>query len=226
MRRSARVTIHPQALRHNLQQAKLAAPHSKALAVIKANAYGHGMLEVANILTDADGYAVSCIPEAQTLRESGTQHPILVLQGHQNQSDLLIASKLDLRLVIHSKDQLAFFDQIQIQPIKVALKIDTGMHRLGIKPQDTHSLYTLLQNHPNIDPDIWLMTHLSCADELENNYTNIQLETFKQCSAQLSAPKSIANSAGILAWSASHSQWIRPGIMLYGSSPFWHQKKE
>jgi len=86
MKRSARVTLHPKALQHNLQQARLAAPHSKVLAVIKANAYGHGVLEVAQALQAADGYAVSCIPEAIALRESGTQHPILILQGHQNYS--------------------------------------------------------------------------------------------------------------------------------------------
>ncbi|HIO91942.1 MAG TPA: alanine racemase [Leucothrix mucor] len=225
MRRSARITIHPKALVHNLQQAKLAAPNSKVLAVIKANAYGHGVVETAKALQqETDAYAVSCIPEAQTLRESGIQHPILVLQGHQNQSDLLVASKLELRLVIHSEEQLVFLDQLGANSVKLALKLDTGMHRLGINPADTSSIYRRLKNHSNIDPDIWLMTHLSCADDLDNNYTNTQLTTFSHHAKQISAPTSIANSAGILGWTATHGNWIRPGIMLYGSSPFSRQE--
>ncbi len=220
MKRSARVIIHPEALRHNLQQAKLAAPNSKVFTVIKANAYGHGVLAAAEALHEADGYAVSCIPEAVILRESGTRLPILVLQGHQNLDDLRIASKLQLRLVIHSKEQLALLDRLGGNKIQVALKLDTGMHRLGILPKEAPSIFNILKNHPNISPDVWLMTHLSCADDLHNSYTNTQLNTFTQHTHSLSAPISIANSAGILGWPASHANYIRPGIMLYGSSPF------
>ncbi|RTZ66404.1 MAG: alanine racemase [Aquificaceae bacterium] len=223
MKRSARVTLHPKALQHNLQQARLAAPHSKVLAVIKANAYGHGVLEVAQALQTADGYAVSCIPEAVALRESGTQHPILILQGHQNLDDLRIASELQFRVVIHSTSQLTFLDQLGDSKVQVALKLDTGMHRLGIAPQDAAAIFNRLKNHKNIDTDIWLMTHLSCADDLTNSNTNTQLDIFNHNTNALPASRSIANSAGILGWSASHADWIRPGIMLYGSSPFTHE---
>ena len=225
MKRSARVTLHPHALKNNLQQAKRVAPHSKVLAVIKANAYGHGMLAVAEILDNADGYAVACIPEGIELRNSRTQHPILVLQGHQNLADLKIASEYQLRVVIHDVSQLPYFDQLDGCKVQVALKIDTGMHRLGIPPENALSLYQQLKNHSNIDADIWFMTHLACADELNNPATTQQLDTFIHATSQINAPISIPNSAGILGWQASHSDWVRPGIMLYGSSPFAFDKK-
>ena len=225
MKRSARITLHPHALKNNLQQVRRAVPNSKVLAVIKANAYGHGMLAVAEILENADGYAVACIPEGIELRSAGTLHPILILQGHQNLADLKIASELQLRVVIHDAAQLPYFDQLSTHKIQVTLKIDTGMHRLGIPPEESLSLYHRLKNHPNIDPDIWLMTHLACADELDNPATTLQLDTFTQVTDQTNAPMSIPNSAGILGWQASHSDWIRPGIMLYGSSPFVFEEK-
>ncbi len=224
MNRSARITLHPHALKNNLQQVRLAAPDSKVLAVIKANAYGHGMLEVAKILHNADGYAVACVPEGLELRGAGTQHPILVLQGHQNLQDLKIASEYQLRVVIHDPTQLSYFDLLGAHKVQIALKIDTGMHRLGISPKDAFSLYYKLKNHPNIAPNIWLMTHLACADELNNTATMQQLSIFTEATEQINAPLSIPNSAGILGWQASHSDWVRPGIMLYGSSPFAFDK--
>ena len=220
MKRSARIRLHPAAFRHNLQQTRKAAPHSKVLAVIKANAYGHGMIEVAGILDEADGYAVACIPEGIELRGTGTQHPILVLQGHQHRQDLRAASEYHLRVVIHDPAQLAYFDQLDAQRIQIALKIDTGMHRLGIPPKDVNALYHQLKKHRNIDNNIWLMTHFACADDLNNSATTQQLTRFNQAIDNINAPTCIPNSAGILGWPTSHSDWIRPGIMLYGSSPF------
>ncbi len=220
MKRSARITLHPQALQNNLQQVKSVALHSKVLAVIKANAYGHGMLEVAEILENAEGYAVACIPEGIKLRRAGTSHPILVLQGHQNLQDLKLANEHQLRVVIHDPSQLSALDLLGTEKVQISLKIDTGMHRLGIAPQDAVSLYNKLKKHRNIDSDIWLMTHLACADEVDNPATTLQLNTFKTVTQHMNAPLSIANSAGILGWHKSHSDWVRPGIMLYGSSPF------
>jgi alanine racemase len=225
MKRSARITLHPHALRHNLQQVKYNAPNAKILAVIKANAYGHGMLEVAEILENADGYAVACLPEAITLRRSGARHPILVLQGHQNLQDLQAANKYQLRVVLHDHQQLAYFDQLGTAKIQVALKIDTGMHRLGILPKDVPVLYKKLKQHRNIDTDIWLMTHLACADERDNPATTQQLNRFTRATNTIKAPTCIPNSAGILGWQTTHSDWIRPGIMLYGASPFIFAKK-
>jgi alanine racemase len=224
MRRSARIRLHPHALQNNLLQVRMAAPKAKVLAVVKANAYGHGILEVANILDNADAYAVACIPEAITLRSTETEHPILVLQGHQNLRDLQIASEYQLRVVIHDTAQLAYFDQLGSQKVQIAIKIDTGMHRLGIPPEELNSLYKKLKKHRNIDTDIWLMTHLACADDLSSSATIRQLECFTRASSNITAPTCIPNSAGILGWQESHSDWVRPGIMLYGSSPFTGKK--
>lgn len=225
MKRSARIKLHSRALRHNLQQVKHNAPASNIIAVIKANAYGHGMLAVANSLDNADGYAVACLPEAIELRRSGTTHPILVLQGHQNLQDLQAANEYQLRVVLHDLDQLTYFDQLGTAQIQVALKIDTGMHRLGLQPKDISSLYRKLKQHHNIDTDIWLMTHLACADELDNPATRQQLDCFKRATDDIKAPTCIPNSAGILGWQETHSDWVRPGIMLYGSSPFAFAEK-
>jgi len=223
MKRSARITIHPQALQHNLNRAKEVAVTSKALAVIKANAYGHGAISTAGILYDiADAFAVSCINEAVELREAGIDKAITVLQGHQNSSDLRIAAQLDLRLVVHNDSQLSELNHYTGKHrFQLNLKIDTGMHRLGFHPSRAYSLFNHLKQHSQVNPEsLILMTHLCCADELDKKTTALQLNDFKQSCENINAPQSIANSAGILGWPDSHANWIRPGIMLYGSSPF------
>jgi alanine racemase len=231
MKRSSRITIHPEALQHNLNRAKHIAPNSKALAVIKADAYGHGAVATAGILHEiVDGFAVSCIPEAVELREARISKPITILQGHQSVDDLRVAAHYDLRLTIHDDRQLSLLDQYSHnQPLKkgfdINLKIDTGMHRLGFQPERTAELYQKLTKHPLVNADsLFLMTHLSCADELDKEVTKQQLDCFSDATKHIVSPapitKSIANSAGILAWEDSHADWIRPGIMLYGSSPF------
>ena len=225
MNRSARITLHAEALRHNLQHVRSLVPHSKVLAVIKANAYGHGMLDVADILDNADGYAVACLAEGIELRQAGTHHPILVLQGHQNIHDLIRATEHQLRVVIHDVSQLRFLDELGRKRVSIALKIDTGMHRLGIPAITIQSLYRTLKHHANIEDDIWLMTHLACADDRSNPATTQQLDTFVHAMGAINAPTCIPNSAGILGWAASHSDWVRPGIMLYGSSPFEFEAK-
>ncbi len=218
--RPARLTIHAASLRHNLQVARDAAPQSKVMPAIKADAYGHGILQTAEILEDADGFIVACLSEAIELRAARIEQTLLVIQGHQCVQDLIIAAEKNIRLVIHSEAQLALLDQLAAQIVKVALKLDTGMHRLGIPAHLAATIYRKLQAHPNIHPDIWLMTHLACADDLRNPYTNQQISLFEQATESLTAPRTIANSAGILGWSQSHRDWVRPGIMIYGSSPF------
>jgi alanine racemase len=231
MKRSARITIHPEALQHNLQRAKLAAPKSKTLAVIKADAYGHDAIATAGILYEiADGFAVSCIPEAIELREAGICKPITILQGHQSIDDLRTAAHYQLRLTVHDDRQLSLLDQYSHNAslkkgFEVNLKIDTGMNRLGFQPSRIADLYQKLSNHPHVNPDsLTLMTHFSCADELDNKTTRQQLECFEKAAESINSPKPIiksaANSAGILGWKDSHTDWVRPGIMLYGSSPF------
>jgi len=231
MKRSSRITLHPEALQHNLKRAKQAAPNSKTLAVIKADAYGHGAVATAGILYEiADAFAVSCLPEAVELREAGISKSITILQGHQSVDDLRVAAHFDLRLTVHNDRQLSLLDQYSPQGSKnhrfdLNLKIDTGMHRLGFHPDRTADLLKKLSNHSQVNPEsLILMTHLACADDLDNKATQQQLACFSDVIKNISPPtsiiKSIANSAGILGWKDSHTDWIRPGIMLYGSSPF------
>lgn len=229
MKRSARITIHAQALQHNARRVKSAAPDSKIQSVIKANAYGHGAVETAGILYDlSDGYAVSCIPEAVILRQAGIDKPITILQGHQSSDDLRIAAELDLRLTIHEKRQLTLLDAFsKHHQFEINLKVDTGMHRLGFQPDEAPDIFNNLQNHISIKPgSLVLMTHLSCADDLDSDYTNEQLQCFENLGENIKAQRSIANSAGILGWKNSHADWVRPGIMLYGSSPIRNKSRD
>lgn len=229
MKRSACITIHPSALQHNLKRAKQAAPNSKITSVIKANAYGHGAIKTAEILYElSDGFCVSCIPEAVELRQAKIDKPITVLQGHQNDNDLHIAAQLDLRLTIHEQRQLTLLDNFSgLHRFGINLKIDTGMHRLGFQTDHTPSLFSTLNKHSQVNSeDLVMMTHLSCADDPQNTYTTDQLKTFDNSTQSLHCKKSIANSAGILGWPESHTDWIRPGIMLYGSSPLLNQSRQ
>ncbi len=233
MKRSSRITIHPESLQHNLIRAKKTAPQSKTLAVIKADAYGHGAVATAGILYEiADGFAVSCIPEAVELREAGISKAITILQGHQTVDDLRIAAHYGFRLTIHDDRQLSLLNQYSGKhSFEVNLKIDTGMHRLGFQPNRTADLFQKLANHPQVNADqLILMTHFSCADELDNKTTKQQLGSFAKAEKSIASPtpitKSLANSAGILGWEDSHADWVRPGIMLYGSSPFAYSHRD
>lgn len=231
MKRSARIVVHPEALQHNLRKVKQLAPRSKLLAVIKANAYGHGAVDTAGILHEiTDEYAVSCVPEAVVLRQAGIDKPITILQGFQNNHDLRVAEQLKLRLTVHDNHQLALLDNYSSASsyrFELNIKIDSGMHRLGFQPERTQALYKKLISHSQVNPDsLILMTHFSSADEPDNDCTSQQLEVFHKACENINAPKSIANSAGILAWQASHADWVRPGIMLYGSSPFVNKTRD
>jgi alanine racemase len=229
VKRSATISIHPNALQHNLQIAKNLAPHSKINAVIKANAYGHGAVTTAGILyPQTDGFAVSCIAEAVELRQAHIDLPITVLQGHQSTDDLRIAQQYQLRLTVHDIRQLSLLDQFSHDyRFDLNIKIDTGMHRLGLQAEQAQTVYKKLKQHRCVNPDsLIMMTHLACADELENTYTTEQLRVFSEAIHTIDTPKSIANSAGILGWQDSHADWIRPGIMLYGSSPFSDQHRD
>ena len=221
IKRSAWITIDYSALQYNLQQVHQFAPHAQVMAVIKANAYGHGMINVAQALPKAKGFAVSCLAEALVLREAGFKRSILVLQGCKNSQEINAASIHNLRVVIHDATQLQQLEQIALpKQLHIALKLDTGMHRLGLPIETTAHIYQKLRQHAQIHPDIWLMSHLACADEVENVYTTQQLTLFKHYTQSIKAPRSLANSAGLMAWPKTQMDWVRPGIMLYGVSPF------
>ena len=221
MARPNQVRINLAALRHNLAQARRLAPRSKAMAVIKANAYGHGIVTVAQALDPlVDAFAVACLEEAQLLRASGVAAPILLLEGVFEAAELIAAAQQDLWVTIDNERQLQWLESASLaRPLGCWLKLDTGMHRLGVMPDRAGEFYRRLKACPNAHGDIVLTTHFACADEPGNAMTRSQLSLFDAASRGLTAERSAANSAGVLVWPDSHYEWIRPGYMLYGNSP-------
>ena len=218
--RSATAEICLQSLQHNVQQIKNIAPHSKIMAVVKANAYGHGLLSVASALTDVDAFAVARVEEALTLRSGGIVKPILLLEGFFSTDELPILVANNIQTSVHIEQQLDELEQADLEaPIHVWLKMDTGMHRLGIRPDNCKRAIERLKNNPNVVQPARLMTHFSCADEADPSITQRQINIFDELVAGEEGEHSIANSAGVLAWPSAHRDWIRPGIMLYGVSP-------
>jgi alanine racemase len=220
MSRGTRAAVDLAALRHNLGVARAAAPGSRVMAVIKANGYGHGSRQVASALVDADGFAVSCLEEALPLREAGLLHPILLLEGFFGPDELRMIASHRLDIVAHAQWQLEVLELARLPwPLRVWLKVDSGMHRLGFAPEQVQSAFARLRACRGVS-EIRLLTHLACADERNSAYTEYQLKVFNETCAGLPGERSIANSAGLLAWPATRADWVRPGIMLYGASPF------
>ncbi|HEY5790111.1 MAG TPA: alanine racemase [Gammaproteobacteria bacterium] len=221
MARTATVQISREALLHNFQRAKDEASGGLVMAVVKANAYGHGAALVAGILDQADGFAVARLEEALELREAGIKQPILLLEGALEEADLEIIAQHHLHTVVHSLYQIEQFESVRLRhAVPVWLKIDTGMRRLGVPPAQVRSLSQRLEACASVAKPLRLMTHLATADEQGNLRTADQLRTFSAAIEGLPGERSIANSAGILGWLESHTDWVRPGIMLYGASPF------
>ncbi|CEA06609.1 alanine racemase [Pseudomonas saudimassiliensis] len=218
--RPAHALIDLGALRHNYQLARQLYGN-KALAVIKANAYGHGAIRCAQTLAEsADGFAVACIEEALLLRHAGIQKPILLLEGWFDPTELPLIQQYDLWVVIHHHGQLRDLDEAHIEhPLQVWLKLDTGMHRVGFKPEEYGEIWRTLQATDKVS-SLVKMTHFSRADEPDCDTTMQQLLCFNETTAQLQGPSSLCNSAGALAWPQAQGDWLRPGIMLYGASPF------
>lgn len=208
--------IDQEALKYNLQQVRLQTPQSKIMAVIKANGYGHGLCSIARALRGADAFAVARVDEAIQLRGAGIRQRIAVLEGFSDKDELQSHAQYRLEPVIHTLEQLPFLENIDVSVSHIWLKLDTGMHRLGIDPEDFQSCYDRLRKHYTVS----VMTHLANADERDDLTTLKQLELFSQLVSSYSSERSIANSAGIIGWKKSHAEWVRPGIMLYGVSPF------
>ena len=219
-----KAVISRNAIKHNYQQVKVLAPHSKVIAVLKANAYGHGLLEMARTLGDTDAFGVALIEEALELRAGGIVKPILLLEGFFEQSDIEILLANNLQTVIHSTYQLDMLEQSQlvknslVGQLVVWLKIDTGMNRLGISVDQFEHFYQRLQKIDYVAQPINLMSHFSCADEIDNPFTQTQADIFNQLVANYPGQKSLANSAAILTLPDTHVDWIRPGLLLYGCS--------
>lgn len=219
MNRPAQAVLDLSALSHNLERVRALAPGRGVMAVIKANGYGHGMVAAARALSKADAFAVACLDEALILREAGISHPLVLLEGFFSVREFAAIIQHRLSAVIHHEAQLQMLAADRPPaPMPVWLKVDSGMHRLGLAPDRVTVVYQRLQDLP-VTLLGW-MTHLACADERDNPATAQQLGCFRQATAPYSEPKSMANSAGILAWPESHGDWVRPGLMLYGVSPF------
>jgi len=218
--RPACAIIDLRALKNNyLLSRKLS--NARALAVIKADAYGHDAVQCAKHLADvADGFAVASIDEAISLRKANISNPILLLEGFFNVEELKLIAILNLWIVIHSNWQIEMLAKSNLQDkLNVWLKMDTGMHRLGIAPSDYIVNYRKLSSL-NCVKNIVLMSHLACADDVENYCNQLQIEQFARLTNDLPSFVSIKNSAAILTLdSKSKSDWVRPGIMLYGANP-------
>ncbi len=215
------------ALRHNLQRVREAAPHSRVMAVIKANGYGHGMLRVAAALNEADALAVARVNEGVTLREAGEKRPIAILEGFFDQEDLVAAADHDLELVIHERGQVEQLEQLDsTRAVTCWLKLDTGMHRLGIAPEEATTVFRRLSSCTAVKGEVRLMTHLANADDLSDPATARQLQVFRELVREFGTDACSANSGGVLGWKESHTEWVRPGIMLYGVSPFLNRTAE
>lgn len=218
--RPARAVIDLQALRHNYQLARETAG-AKALAVIKADAYGHGAVRIAQALeTQADGFAVACIEEALELRAAGLRAPILLLEGFFEAAELALIVEHDLWFVVHSAWQLEAIEQAAIRkPLTAWLKLDTGMHRVGFHPSEYRAVYQRLLASGKV-AKIVMTTHFARADELDNPRSEEQLSVFQSATEGLAAETSLRNSPAVLGWPNIPSDWVRPGIMLYGATPF------
>ncbi len=220
MSRHARATIHLDALRHNLAVARACAPQSNLMAVLKANAYGHGLLPVAHTLAEGvDAFAVSCLEEASPLRAAGLNHRILLLEGFFDAEEIPIFAARRLDAVIHQPWQIKALAEADIQtPIDCWLKVDTGMGRLGFLPHEAAEAAGQLARSPSVGRIRW-MTHLASADAPDNAATASQLARFGE-TVNPDEQSSAANSAATLYHRESHAHWVRPGIMLFGASPF------
>ncbi|KEY90965.1 alanine racemase [Candidatus Photodesmus blepharus] len=191
------------------------------MAVIKANAYGHGICHVAKHSEFADAFAVARIEEALKLRASNVLKPILLLEGFNSPSDLQVLVTQNIQIVVHCEEQLLALEQAKLNmPIVVWLKIDSGMHRLGIHPNQYGDFITRLKACSNIAQPLYYMSHFSCADELDRSVTQNQLKLFLSLTHDCDGELSIAASAGLLAWKESYLDWVRPGLIMYGLSPF------
>lgn len=219
MSRPALAHLDLAALRANYAHAK-ATHGGRVAATLKANAYGHGAVECAQALAGAaDAFAVAFVQEALALREAGIQQPILVLEGAFGMGDVELAQRHGLWLVVHQEEQLRMLEALRGGArVHAWLKIDTGMHRAGVAPQQARALWQRLAACEQV-AGTTLMTHLASADEPDNPATGKQLAVFEAATRGLPGPRSVANSAGVLGWQGAHQDWARPGIMLYGADP-------
>lgn len=217
----ASVTIDTGALRHNLGVIRRFAPKSRVMAVIKANAYGHGLITVARALAAADAFAVARLHEGLELRAAGIKTRIVLLAGVLDREQLEAALSADLDLMVHSGEQIELLRAADpAATVKVWLKLDSGMNRLGFKGDAFRAAHAALCALPALRGEVNLFTHLSSADAPELPATAEQIMVFEAATRSLAGERSIESSAAIMKFPDSQADWVRPGLMLYGISPF------
>lgn len=223
----ARARIRPGAIRHNLDIIRRAAPGTKVMAVVKGNAYGHGLIPVAATLTGANSLAVARLSEARTLRNAGIGTAMVLLAGALSADDLDEAIALELQVCVHDDQQLRWLESCRLPAPMIWVKVDTGMHRLGFPAIEVERA---IERAARRSGRLGLMTQLACADEIDDPATARQFESFARLAEGFDGDLSIANSPGVLGRVDARKYfagpldegrlWIRPGLSLYGISPF------
>lgn len=221
MSRPFTVELNLDALRHNVKRIRDIAPQSKLLAMVKANAYGHGLLPIAKALASRiDGFGVSCSEEALYLRQAGLKQRIVLMEGLFSEDEVSLLTDYKLDTVIHDHNQLYLLSKHPLpRKVNVWLKINTGMNRLGFSPSDFDTVLNTLSHYTGLNL-VCVMTHFSNANKVNDTTTKNQLKLFDQTLKGYKFPTSVANSAAILGYPKTHTDWVRPGLMLYGVSPF------
>lgn len=216
--RPIQAQISLSAMAHNLRVARTRAGAARVFAVVKANAYGHGLSRARRALAAADGFAVLTLEEAANLRQMGVDQPILLLEGIFGADEIAACAELDLWPVLHHAAHLDWLEQQPpVRPLHVFLKFDSGMHRLGLPLAEHAAIVARVKSLPGV-ASITLMTHFAQADEAAG--VEWQLQPFLRELAAYGLPWSSANSAALLRYSETLGAWVRPGLMLYGASPF------
>lgn len=217
MSRPVKASIDTSALRQNQQIVRRAAPGSRLWAVVKANAYGHGLARVWNALSAADGFAMLNLEEAILLRELGWKGPILMLEGFFHADELALFDKYRLTTSVHSNWQIKALQQAKLHaPLDIYVKVNSGMNRLGLMPDRLQIVWQQLRGLKNVS-EMTLMSHFA---EAENPHGIVEpMRRIEQAAEGLDCPRSLANSAATLWHPESHFNWVRPGIVLYGASP-------
>jgi alanine racemase len=214
-------TIDTAALRHNLAVVRKHAPNSRVMAVVKANAYGHGLVTVARALQSADAFAVARVDEGLALRAAGIKGSVVLLEGVFDAEQLKAAADAQFELVIHTPEQIELLRSMpHPHRFQVWLKLDSGMNRLGFKGGAFRAAHAALSALRSVATPVNLFTHLASADEPKVSTTKQQLQVFEQATRDLPGHRAIENSAAILAFPEAHADWVRPGLLLYGVSPF------
>ncbi|MEW9623603.1 alanine racemase [Rhodanobacter geophilus] len=221
MSRTTVATIHLGALRHNLARIKAMAAPAKVMAVVKADAYGHGLERVARALdAEAECFAVAALGDGLRLRAAGHRQRIVVLSGPDQPGDIAEMQRLGLEAAIHHEAQLAWLAEASARRgrLRVWLKIDSGMHRLGFAPECAAEVHARLAGMPGVDPGIGLLTHFSESEVFDGDATRVQIARFDEATRGLDGPRSLSNSAAVLGWPGARADWVRSGGLLYGLS--------